>query len=412
MKLLARLLLLTCSFASATEYYDKYIDKVYAKCDGDTDGKLSTAEMLLFISKVDVDSEMTAAQMTAATLVSEADTDLDGGVVKAELIAWVVNSQSHENAAKQALADAIIKGMTGINTDLAATTSGIGVVNTAVSESKAYVELKFTMATNPEDLFMGERKQLRQTIINLMDVPSVTDPGDLFMTISAGSSNVEAKAFTPTTAEASTAKSNLATALPDKETASQNLGQEVESTPTITEGQPYPGATADFGLPVAVAVIAILLGVFAIFLGKFVAKKQLEKSEAKYSNCCSTGCCSPYALKGWSMGSIVAVIFLLSGAFLIFVSFGKVKDDIVCIMDKLDKLKDLEGDVGESMESIEDTLDMMNTVKPYVQMMHLFAIVPAVLASLTMLGSAASRRVAIALSFAAKARRKLGPREG
>ena len=300
MSRVARLVLLTSSFASAVEYYDGYIDKVYAKCDNDKDGKLSTAEMTDFLSKVDVDAEMTAASLTPAGIVSQADAGSDG-VSKAELIAWVVNSQSSSAPGLKALGDAIIKGMTGINTDLGATTSGIGVENTKVTEAKAFVELGFKMEMNPEDLFTGERKGLRQTIINLLNIPSVSLPADIFMTISAGSSVVEAKAFTPTAAEASTGKSNLVTALgPDKDTASSALGVTVSEKPTLTEGSPYPTASSDFTVPIVVAVIAILLGVLACIFGKKVANKQRMDRDADYAGCCSTGCCSPYALKGWS----------------------------------------------------------------------------------------------------------------
>ena len=394
---LARCLLLVSSIAAASgaEYYAAYIDKVFVKSDVDTDGVLTADEIGNFVEKVDCGPKMTAAfdpfetdsdtafTNSKTTLYTRANTDSVTGVTKAELTAWI--EKSGKTSTEKAFADCIIVGMTGIDKTPGATTSGIGVENTKVTEAKAFIELVFTMTQNPEDLFIGERKSLRSKIINLMSIPSVTTAADLFMTISAGSGVVEAKAYVPTEAEAKTGKSNLATALPDKTTASAALGVTVESKPTIKEGQPYPVADDDITLPASVAGIAVVLGVLACCLGKFFAKKRRASSETKYDGCCSTGCCSPYALQGWSAGVVIAVLFMLGGMFVFWQAMGDVKTDVVCIIDKILELKDLGGDAAEAISAIDGVLDTVKQIKPYIEMIDLISLAPAAVVVLTLI---------------------------
>ena len=377
-------LLLLIGLASAADVpiYKPYLDMVYAKSD-DGDGKLDLAEFTDFLVKADLVETYTAVK-PIATWHSEIDTNGDG-IIEDEFTAWIKTLRNGDNKAEQKVAEATVTALVGVSTDVAAVTEGIGEENKKVTQAAAFVALKFTLQAAADELFPGERKDLKQRLATLLSVAL----DEIFLTITSGSANVEAKAFYKSTADADTAEAAATSSLGSPALASSYLGTTVTDSPTVEKGAVIPTFTLDPSLPGGIGGVAFLLAMLTIGCAKFQAAKKRKAVGAPYKGPCSTGCCSAYSLRGWSVGVLTVVVFNLVAALLLFVAMDKTTQALKCIVSNIIELSNLEGDAATAIASLESVVSILKTIKPYIDLLNVAVIVPAVLVSLTLLVTSA-----------------------
>ena len=249
----------------------------------------------------------TATQWSAEATASKAGWETEIAELRTQLAEKQAVAASIE--AEQKVAEATVTALVGVSTDVAAVTEGIGEENKKVTQAVAFVALKFTLQAAADELFPGERKDLKQRLATLLSVAL----DEVFITITSGSANVEAKAFYKSTADADTAEAAATSSLGSPALASSYLGTTVTDTPTVEKGAVIPTFTLDPSLPGGIGGVAFLLAMLTIGCARFQAAKKRTAVGAPYKGPCSTGCCSAYSLRGWSVGVLTYV--LLSGCF-------------------------------------------------------------------------------------------------
>ena len=376
----------------------------------------------------------------AAACVTYADFDTDGspGVSKTEITDWIVKNGASGSssgsssggtngastgsatcASKSKLSNKIIAALTGIDTS-GDGLNNIGEVAEVIKEAKGFIKTVFEISQKPEDLFKGERDAIRTALCDALGTQVIKDsaycdsamlvtfiPEDDVGTASSRlrrlgqllaprrrletQTVVTAKAFTPTAADASAGKTKLAANFGSKGQANTVLagtGATVTSDPTVEEGAPFPKPQQNSGIEVVCIVVAILLAVFGCFLSKKVGDWRRSKKGTTYDGrCCSTGCCSSFALRGWSAQVTIGAIWLLIGALMILSSVGKVVDKVKCVIDQLLEIQNLPGELGDKGREMD--VSMLKDIKGYIDLLPLMVSLPALLAMATLLLAAA-----------------------
>ena len=374
---------------TTTQIYDGYIDKAYVKCDvSPTDGALSCPELADFFAKLNMTVDYT--QKGGVSLCNTIDADSSGGIVKQELIDWMKTLT--DDPTWRDFFNKIMQGMTGMSD---ATTEGIGETNDLVVKAYGYIEVDFTIAEDPADLFLGERIAIKDKVALALGLSAqavtttITKSGSARRRLAASGGEVDSKGFCKDEAEQDSAKANAQQNLGSKSAASSFLGVTVTSEVTISTGTVGQTFEISYTAPIAVLVTAVVLCILTCVANKKFSKKARDKKDAEYKGCCSTGCCSAYALKGWSTGVFLAVLFNLTAGLILFVAMGPVKTAVLTIIDELQKTRTLTGDIKKSTESLEGVLTILDQIEPYVQLLDIVVIVPVLLASATLMVAAA-----------------------
>ena len=137
---------------------------------------------------------------------------------------------------------------------------------------------------------------------------------------------------------------------------------------------------------VNIIIFACVCGAFfclACVIGSLCASRQYKKDHPMKAGtlpsrggCCSTGCCSVYASRGWALTTDCAAIFMLGGGFLLYTAMTSLQANIVCIIDKFLELSD-----SSSFSSIFSLID---PIRPVFNLLNIFVAIPAALSALFM----------------------------
>ena len=380
---------------AAAEIYDYYIELGYNKTDkapanpatgfagGDNNGKLNLAEFNEFVRVMDLENDLGASDFNTA------DANNDGEVTETELVNWI------EGGVTQELQDKIIQAISGVP-DFDNMVSSVGEVSTAVATATSFVVVGMTLAEDPDNFMPGDVKLIKTALINTLECgnPSVscTWPyltlDDTPLTLLSGSTVLELKAFYPDDTSANSAKTNVETALPTASAASTALGHTVTAAPTVVIELPMGSGDLDVATPGAFGAIAVLLIIASCCLGRQASSSRRKLLGAPSGGCCS--CCSAYALKGWATSTMIAVVFLLVTAFILFQAMVESKDAIKCILDQILALQNAASpDAQAAVADLEDTLTIIDQVRAQVDNLPLAVIMPACLAAVMMTISSA-----------------------
>merc|ERR1712054_241955 len=134
---------------------------------------------------------------------------------------------------------------------------------------------------------------------------------------------------------------------------------------TVEEAFPnLDNMSAKFRLPIVVTVIAVVLCIVSGLIARLAGLKRRNKLNVRYDgSCCKTGCCSAYALKGWSLATYIACIFLLAASLTLYVAMDKVAKNIGGILDSVLQVKgdDLKGTPAEeALSNVDDSLTFID----------------------------------------------------
>ena len=392
-----------------TVSYDYYIDLIYQKTDqsstGNNDNEIQSAEFqrLLVVLDLDCNANRDPSDYCISNWNAEftqADADGDGGIDRAELISYVeAKVGSGASQADIEMGNAMIMALTGVP-DPDTFVSAIGEVSDTVANADALVEVGFALAQEPDTIFPGERSALKRVVRELLEPTGppfvhLANLDDMTMTVLAGSSVVTITAFFPDETAANAGSANLAATIgttADANAAFASVGVTVTAAPTVSVRRPLGSKELDTGGAVTFAVVTVVLFLASCALAMHFGKKKRRATpgapeRVKCGLCkCRDGCCSAYSLVGWASADVLAVLFLLIGAFMLFVAVGDTVDAISCIIDNIFDLRDAaSADAREAVASLDSTLDLIDPMRPHIDLMSFAVIGPACLAAVTIL---------------------------
>ena len=122
----------------------------------------------------------------------------------------------------------------------------------------------------------------------------------------------------------------------------------------------------------------------ACVIGSLCAKCQYKEDHPMKAGtlpsrggCCSTGCCSVYASRGWALTTDCAAIFMLGGGFLLYTAMTSLQANIVCIIEKFLEMSD-------SSSSFSSIFSLVDPIRPVFNLLNIFVAIPAALSALFM----------------------------
>ena len=341
-----------------------------------------------------------AAQFQAA------DANNDSGISVTELINWAVSRQGSATTADQELGTQLIMRLTGVPDPAAAVglLSGIGEVSSSQSAAEAVVTVSFTIGVAPDTLFPGERDMILMNCIRLLyPAETATRYQEIFtdtvMTILSGdasgrrlsvatSATVTITAYFPSDAAASAGSANMQSVMSSPAAATAYLGVPVTSTPTVSISKP-PGSGAMEIVPAAIiAGLMVVLFFVACYVAKLGSEKMRKKFETapKAVGCCGScraGCCSAFALRGWAWNNMIAIVFLLVAAGVLFHRMHAVTMGIIGIIDAVFDMQNVSmTEVRDAVAGFSSILGLIDPIRPQLPLLTIAVIVPAAVASI------------------------------
>jgi hypothetical protein len=274
-----------------------------------------------------------------------------------------------------------------------------GGLSPSILEANAMLQIRFTADQNPEDLFPAERDMIKTTIRNSLYQGCSHGGGcppleEIAMTLLQGSMVVTVTAFFP---DQATANSAGATLMSDwnSPTFQSELGVNATSAPTVSVAPTTgSGGVLSFSSPIIYAVASLILCMTGCVLGSSCAKQARKapssayksaSKEVPYRGCCSTGCCSTYAINGWAWTTGIACIFLLVSMGMLYHTMLAVTDAIICILDQIYDLRNsASADMHVATEGIGPILDLIEPLRPNLVLLSEAVVVPGVFAALFM----------------------------
>ena len=376
---------------------------------GNFNGMLELGEWRRLVWLLDLVTTMTGMYGTNGVQVAfdTTDTNHDGHVTTGELVNYVLacmeggtacgNSVSPEQA--QQLGNKVLLALTGVPDPTQVVAAiGFGGFSPSIMAANAMLQIRFTAAQNPEDLFPAQRNMIKTTIRNSLyhgcSHGGVCPPlEEITMTLLQGSMVVTVTAFFP---DQTTANSAGATLTSDWNTPTfqSSLGVTVTSAPTVSVTPTTGSGVLTFVNPIIYAVASLILCMAGCVLGSCCAKRarkapskadQSASEEVPYRGCCSTGCCSTYAISGWAWTTGIACIFLLVSMGMLYHTMLAVTDAIICILDQIYELRNsASADARTATDGIGAILDLINPFRQYLVLLSVAVVVPGVLAALFM----------------------------
>ena len=273
-----------------------------------------------------------------------------------------------------------------------------GGLSPSILEANAMLQIRFTAAQNPEDLFPAERDMIKTTIRNSLYHGCSHGGGcppleEIAMTLLQGSMVVTVSAFFPDQATASSAGATLMRDW-NSPTFQSSLGVTNTSAPTVSVAPATGSGVLRFVSPIIYAVASLILCMIGCVLGSCCAKRARKapssayksaSEEVPYRGCCSTGCCSTYAISGWAWTTGIACIFLLVSMGMLYHTMLAVTDAIICILDQIYELRNsASADMHVATEGIGPILDLIEPFRPYLVVLSVAVVVPGVFAALFM----------------------------
>ena len=146
---------------------------------------------------------------------------------------------------------------------------------------------------------------------------------------------------------------------------------------------------------VNIIIFACVCGAFfclACVIGSLCASRQYKKDHPMKAGtlpsrggCCSTGCCSVYASRGWALTTDCAAIFMLGGGFLLYTAMTSTQASIICIIDQFFELRDsASAEARSAIGGFESIFSLIDPIRPVLNLLNIFVAIPAALSALFM----------------------------
>jgi hypothetical protein len=398
----------TVDATANTAPFAPYINYLLARNDANGNGKFdSGAEFTAIFEATNTTTEYTAT--LGGVSFANMDNDGDGVISKNELTFYTAGAML---ATSEPLvvkwADRFQIGLTGIDTTMAAS-GGMGSENKYVTGASSLLTMSFEISQASKELPIGNRNDLKTQLCNMIGLnnASGTSCDAAFMAVvtkgsayepktpsdssgrrlqtAAVTSIVFLKAYYSGDGAAKLAAATGKAQLPDQPTTLSLLGPNVSplTAPKFVAGTPFPAASIEQTFIGGIIAMLVIFGILGCVLGGLQARRKRKEWGMEYSTCCSTGCCSSWSLRGWVLSAWMASLLLFIACFLVHAAMIKVSDSIVCMADEILKTADLKGDAAAAGKAID--MEMINTIKSHASALPVYAILPALLASLYLL---------------------------
>ena len=325
---LAALLLATTSVYA--QDYTSLLSGLWKQSDANEDGVLSQAEFLKAAKKLDLKPTIfTSHGNSLETFYAAIDTDGSGGLTKKELADSITNFPEY----KDPLASAFTNGANKMPNP-----ANLLNVPASVVAAKATVKMSLELAGSISDLYAGTRNE----IISYFATTCGVTTADVIVTFlpktttgrrlqsSGGGVMVDGTAFVADNAAVAAAQSALPTdaagfaavpAFSDLTVTSASVSVRTELSIPIVP-------------PIIVGVILVGAGIFLCVFASTVAKKKAATAGAS-GGCCSTGCCSFYAVKPWAAGEFLALIAIAGTVFFLYSNMQSLTTTILGLIDAI-----------------------------------------------------------------------------
>ena len=125
----------------------------------------------------------------------------------------------------------------------------------------------------------------------------------------------------------------------------------------------------------------------ACVIGSLCAKWDLSTMKGTLPSrggCCSTGCCSVYASRGWALTTDCAAIFMLGGGFLLYTAMTSLQANIVCIIEGYLLAENAVSFLLGSSSSFSSIFSLVDPIRPVLNLLNIFVAIPAALSALFM----------------------------
>jgi hypothetical protein len=373
-------------------------------CDAAGDG-LDVTEWACIFTKLGIEEDFATHEATYGSSFTAADTNTnnvigyDGatGTNDAddeEPSEWISNldDEDFRGAIVMAMLGLPPGGPGGMADEL------VNMVSPGMQAAEAVVKMALTIKENADDMWPDEKAALLTALLEALELSEIP-PSDVKFTLTAGSSVAEASIFVPTQADADRASTASEANLGTPEAASEALGVEVEEITFSARASTPQSSTSG---AIVVVIVAVVLGLVTCFgFAKRAAKTRRAAWNAEYEGCCSTGCCSAYALKGWALGTAVAGVFLLACAIPTYLEVAKVATGLQCIIDQVIALTKVEM-MAEVAAPLEQGIGLVLPYRDQISLLPIAALVPAILAAVWMVITAICAAKTSATMCAAK----------
>jgi len=271
-------------------------------------------------------------------------------------------------------------------------------VSAGMQAAEAVVKMSLTIKENADEMWPDEKAALLTALLEALELTEIP-LSDVKFTLTAGSSVADATIFVPKQADADRAATAQQANLGTPEAASEALDVEVEEITFSARSSTPQSSTSG---AIVVIIVAVLLGFVTCFgFAKRAAKIRREAWNAEYEGCCSTGCCSAYALKGWALGTAVAGVFLFACALPTFLEVQKVATGLTCILDQVLVLIEIES-MADIAAPLEQGINLVLPFRSQIGLLPIAALVPAILAAVWMVITAGCAAKTSATMCAAK----------
>lgn len=179
--------------------------------------------------------------------------------------------------------------------------SDIVEVDPIITTAEAALKVSLTMAGSIGDIYKGTRDKMRAWFAQTAGVPTAA----VILTFLPGSVVVDATIYTPDAAAAETAKAAMPSTAAGFNAVPAFAGFTVTQDPTyeVDETEPLP-------IPIVAGIGAglLVLGLFTCVMVSIGAGKERKAKGVAPQGCCSTGCCSFFAVQQWAFSNFGAII--------------------------------------------------------------------------------------------------------
>jgi len=366
-------LALAVSFAAAetidpsTIDFDKILRPLWNQTDSDGDGFLSLSEFTAACERLGLAASFfTSHQQSYTVAFGALDGSNDLKLTIPEFVDAAVNFANY----KDGLIEAFTNGAGKVPE-----ASDIVEVDPIITTAEAALKVSLTMAGSIGDIYKGTRDKMRAWFAQTAGVPTAA----VILTFLPGSVVVDATIYTPDAAAAETAKAAMPSTAAGFNAVPAFAGFTVTQDPTyeVDETEPLP-------IPIVAGIGAglLVLGLFTCVMVSIGAGKERKAKGVAPQGCCSTGCCSFFAVQQWAFSNFGAIIVFCGALAYLALEMEGVQNIFVDLIDVIAAMRistftavaDLMGELPP------DILDQIEANKSHAKLLRFYVLGPGVLA--------------------------------
>ena len=233
---------------------------------------------------------------------------------------------------------------------IAAFTNGAGTIPTtlptpgaAISNAVAKVEAEIVIAGKPSEIYAGQREQIvayfatrggvtsSEVVATFLPREKPAGGAGRRLQTAAAETEVHAKIYLASDDQAKALEGKIPKTAADMQKVPAFSGLTVTETKTVS----IPEWRVPFASMAAMAVALLVVSFGTCCAAKCWARRNREIESVQYNGCCSTGCCSFFAVKSWAFWQLVASLILIVACGFLFLRMQGLTRVLVNLIDLL-----------------------------------------------------------------------------